>query len=225
MVPRIIHQLWIGRKKPPYELMNSWKTLNPDWQYIFWNEETLQQHFKKGLYNQRQYDIMPELNGKCDIARYEILNAYGGFFIDADSLCISPLDDFFLNNDSFSCYENEFVRGNLVAAGYLASTKENKLMRHLIDRIHCMSEEDLLLGNHTAWQTVGPILLTKTIHAQHYTDISVYPSYFFIPKHYTGVMYNGPAKIYAKQFWGSTPGSSFHGYEFQNIRNELDLGI
>src|SRR3989337_1458592 len=108
MIPKIIHQLWIGLKQPPVILMDTWKRLNPEWDYIFWDEKTLGHHFNNGLQNQKQYDEMEELCGKCDIARVEILNAFGGFFIDADSVCLHPLDDYLLVNDSFSCYENEF---------------------------------------------------------------------------------------------------------------------
>ena len=44
MIPKIIHQLWVGPKKPPLQLMETWKTNHPDWQYMFWNEETLKEH-------------------------------------------------------------------------------------------------------------------------------------------------------------------------------------
>lgn len=217
MIPKIIHQFWIGEKPVPISLINTWKIHHPDWTHILWTEKVLKKHFPKGLVNQKQYDIMPELNGKCDIARYEILKKFGGFFVDADAVCINPLDDFFLLNDSFSCYENEFARGHLVAAGYLAATKNNELMELLIKQLHLLDKEDLLLGNHTAWRTVGPLFLTEVIKKYSYTSISVYPSYFFIPKHYTGIQYTGPAKIYARQHWGSTPGSPFQGYNFDQL--------
>ena len=110
MIPKIIHQFWIGPKPPPFQLMETWRKMNPGWDYTFWDENRLKTLFPNGLRNQQQYDDMEELCGKCDIARLEILNNYGGFFIDADSICIAPLDDFLLINDSFTCYENEFER-------------------------------------------------------------------------------------------------------------------
>ncbi len=38
-VPKIIHQIWIGPKQPPINLMNTWKEKHPDFEYIFlkWN--------------------------------------------------------------------------------------------------------------------------------------------------------------------------------------------
>ena len=44
---------------------------------------------------------MNELAGKADILRYELLYEHGGFFIDADSECINPLDDFLTDNKAF----------------------------------------------------------------------------------------------------------------------------
>lgn len=219
MIPKILHQFWIGNNPPPMSLINTWIEKHPGWTHIFWDEKRLQDEFPNGLLNQYQYDIMPELNGKCDIARYEILYRFGGFFIDADTVCINRLDDFLFRNDSFSCYENELERGNLIAAGYLASTKDNELMRNLISDLGELSESDLLIGNVTAWITVGPRFLTKTVHKYGYNKLSVYPSYFFIPKHYTGREYLGPAKIYCTQHWGSTPGSIFEHYLISNDEN------
>lgn len=211
MIPKIIHQLWVGPKKPPLKEIQTWKDVNPSWKHMFWTEDTIKQHFPTGLYNQSQFDSMPELNGKCDVARYEILHKFGGFFIDADSIALRPLDDYLIENDSFSCYENEFLRGQLVAAGYLACTKENSLMSILVNRLHTLKIEDKSLweGPLTAWKTVGPVFLTKAIHENRYNKITVYPSHYFIPKHYTGFGYSGPFRSYCTQLWGSTPQSEF----------------
>lgn len=221
MIPKLIHQFWIGPKQAPAPLMATWKKMNPDWDYLFWDEHALKTHFPEGLFNQRQYDEMEELCGKCDIARLEILNKYGGFFIDADSICLSPLEDFLLINDSFSCYENEFERANLIACGYLASTAENDLMELLIEAVSRLNIQKMLEvsdrspfdTSHRAWRLTGSDLLTRTVFSNKYTDISIYPSYYFIPRHYGGRKYTGPARSFADQLWGSTPGSSFYGYD------------
>lgn len=229
MIPKRIHQFWIGPKEPPAPLMETWKKMNPDWDYFFWDERALKTHFPGGLYNQKQYDDMEELCGKCDIARLEILNRYGGFFIDADSVCLSRLEDFLLINDSFCCYENEFERGNLLACGYLASTLENDLMALLIDAVSRLDIRKMLEvcdrspfdSSHRAWRLTGSDLLTRTVFSNKYTAITIYPSYYFIPWHYSGRKYTGPARSYADQFWGSTPGSPFYGYDPDKYKSLL----
>ena len=156
-IPKIIHQMWIGSKKPPEQEMDSWKNFHPDWKYMFWDEQSLINYFPEGLFNQKQYEQMSELPGKCDIARYEILHKFGGFFIDADSICLRPLDVELLEADSFSCYENESARGDLIANGYLATTEKNKLMEN-----HIMAVTSIMLPNHQI------IKLSECIYRFHY---------------------------------------------------------
>ena len=220
MIPKIIHQLWIGPKPPPMHWMDTWKKMNPGWEYMFWNEQSLTEAFPEGLRNQRQFDAMPEWCGKCDIARVEVLNRFGGFFIDADTICLNPLDDFLLENDSFSCYENEFARGQLVACGYLATSSQNFLMELMIEqigRLDIAAIKSKELASHwdisqQAWQLTGNALLTKTIFRNRYTPITIYPSHYFIPEHYSGVKYKGTGKSYCTQLWASTAGSKYYNY-------------
>ena len=88
-IPKIIHQIWLGPNIRPDIWMNSWKIdyckQYPDWEYKLWTEKEINEF---GLKNKAQYEFEKFYNGKSDIARYEILNKYGGLFIDADSLWI-----------------------------------------------------------------------------------------------------------------------------------------
>ena len=62
---------------------------------------------------------MEEINGKADIIRWEILEKYGGVFVDADSICIEPVDDTLLKckGGCFAGYEQEQIRKGLIATG------------------------------------------------------------------------------------------------------------
>ena len=78
-------------------------------------------------------------------------------------------------------------------------------MWHLVNKLHNLHGEALHNGPLTAWKTVGPEFLTKTVHTLKYNKLAVYPSFYFIPNHYTELHpYQGPFKPYADQFWGST---------------------
>ena len=105
MIPKIIHQIWLGPCPAPKTEMRTWKDRHPGWEYRLWDEEAISRCWPDGLYNQKQFDWMQELCGKADIARYEILHRFGGFYADADSVCLRPLDDWLLDNDSFACHE------------------------------------------------------------------------------------------------------------------------
>jgi mannosyltransferase OCH1-like enzyme len=177
--------------------MKTWEDMNPSWEYKLWSDDNLPE-----LVCQEQFDNMKQLHGKADILRYELLYKYGGFYIDADSECILPLEDFLLDNDSFAGYENERVRGGLIANGYIASTKENDLMWILMSKINKIPD----INKTDAWIMTGPQLLTNTVREIGYTDLTVYPSHYFIPKHHSGVEYTGDGKVFARQYWGSTFG-------------------
>ena len=41
MIPKIIHQLWIGSNPRPSKFMDTWQTNNPDFEYIYWNEDEI----------------------------------------------------------------------------------------------------------------------------------------------------------------------------------------
>lgn len=205
MIPKIIHQIWLGdQSKRPQKLIDTWIKKHPKkkgWKHILWTEENL-----PPLKNQKQFDAMKELAGKADILRYELLYLHGGMFIDADSECVHELDKrFFDDNDSFCCWENEYVRTGLMSNGYLGASKNNELMGSLIDEISRYEPESLSrLPNLTAWKVVGPLLLTNMVRNKAYNKIRIYPSHYFIPRHYTGIEYEGNETVYAKQYWGST---------------------
>jgi len=201
MIPKIIHQIWLGdQSMRPSSLMKTWKEMNPTWEYKVWTEENMPK-----LQCQEQFDAMDELAGKADILRYEILFNEGGFYIDADSKALEPLDDFLLDNDSFCCWENEYTRTGLMANGYLGATKDNRLMAFLIQTISKVPVSMVQsFPKGSAWQTVGPTLLTKVVQHHVYTSLRIYPSWYFIPQHYTGTDYEGKDKVYGEQYYMST---------------------
>jgi mannosyltransferase OCH1-like enzyme/GT2 family glycosyltransferase len=201
-IPKIIHQIWIGPKPSPIKLMNTWKEKNPDFEYIYWNEE---EFVKRNMIFkcQSKIDEIEEINGKADILRWEILYKYGGVFLDADSICIEPIDDELLNKDCFAGWEQEKARPGLIATGTMGFPPKHPLVKAAIDWIF-KNEVSQLKSRQMAWQTVGPGLLTRMYNTGKFNDLHIFPSYTFLPIHLTGLEYNGHGKIYAFQAWGST---------------------
>jgi mannosyltransferase OCH1-like enzyme len=206
MIPKIIHQIWLGdQSKRPDKLIQTWIDKNPSWQHKLWTDDNL-----PNLICKKQFDECPSLAGKADILRYQLLYEEGGFFIDADSECANSLDDCLVNNHCFCCWENETVRLGLMANGYLACEKNCLLMKIIMDQIEQFPNMDY--HPLATWEITGPLLLSNTVYRTKY-PITVYPSWYFIPRHYSGIEYGGHGKIYAKQYWGTTPHS---GYEYGN---------
>lgn len=96
-IPKIIHQIWIGSPLPERfeKMVASWKEHHPDWQYILWDDESLNSFT---LVNQELFDSTSNYGAKADILRYEILQRFGGLYVDIDYECLKPFDEL---HDSF----------------------------------------------------------------------------------------------------------------------------
>ena len=223
-IPKIIHQLWIGPKTPPTKFMDTWKNKHESegFEYIRWNEQEFK---KRGFISKLDHKLkdMTEINGKADILRWELLYEYGGFFVDADAYCIESVTYLVEKYQAFAGYENEMVRGAgwcpseeyddvlarthpLIATGTMAFPPKHELPRLAIEWI---KNNDISMEKtyKRAWRTVGPGLLTRLYHQQKWNDITILPSYLFLPIHVTGCTYIGHEKVYANQEWGSTKNS------------------
>lgn len=95
MIPKVIHRIWVGDPMPDHleQFGETWKRHHPDWDHVLWTDDDM-----PVLKNQRLYDQAEELAPgnvgqlRSDIARYEILHAQGGIYVDADLECLRPLD-------------------------------------------------------------------------------------------------------------------------------------
>ena len=210
-IPKIIHQLWIGPKSPPSELMETWRKTHESlgWEYRLWNEQTIQSNIDLSR-SGRLINSMEEINGKADIIRWEILFKYGGIFIDADSICINPIDDNLLKDKAgnfitgFAGWEHEQARKGLIATGTMGFTPKHPIVIGALAWMYKQPTLSVQATQKRAWFTVGPGLLTRICNEHNFNNIVIYPSYYFLPIHYTGITYTGHAKVYAFQEWGST---------------------
>jgi glycosyltransferase involved in cell wall biosynthesis len=203
MIPKIIHQVWIGPKTPPIKPMDTWKDKHPNFEYIRWNEEEFVKRDME-FECQNRIDEMTEINGKADIIRWEILYKYGGIFIDADSICIESIDVMLMNQKCFAGYEQEDLRPGLIATGTMGFPPKHPLVKDAIDFI-----KKNLIHTNKAWITVGPGLLTRLYDSGKFPDLTIFPSYTFLPIHHTNKEYQGHGKVYAYQLWGSTNFGNF----------------
>lgn len=201
-IPRIMHQLWIGPKEAPIKMMNTWKAKHPDFEYIRWTENEFRKR-KKTFRCQQKIDQMHEWNGKADIMRWELLYEYGGVFLDADSICIEPIDEQLMRQPCFAGWEHEELRKGLIATGTMGFPKQHPLVGAAIEWI---LNNDIMVDkmNKAAWIVYGPGCLTKIYNSGLKSDLKIFPSYYFLPIHCTGATYNGHGKVYAFQEWGST---------------------
>ena len=203
MIPKKLHFIWVGdENKRPNNCIDTWIQHNTGWHIKIWGNSSLIE--KKWVNAHHMQEIAKfELNGLADLMRWEILYDEGGILVDADSICVRPLEEHFLDNEAFACWENEVARPGLIAAGYFGCHAGNAFVGQIINDI--FSEESVT--NEMAWKTVGPQRLTDSYRKYNYQSLKIFPSHFFIPEHFSGVVYNGHGDIYAYQEWASTRNS------------------
>ena len=201
MIPKNIHQIWIGPKKCPDIWINTFRidyiNKNPEYKYFLWTEDNINPLFNDFPIYRLVYDLETTYNGKSDILRYLILYIHGGIYIDADSVWINEKSfdtlleqvnesDVFAgkspdNLDLSTRKERKYK--NTICGGIMGSSKNNPLMRLLIDGIEkyiINSKENYTRKRmvHGVCELIGPLYLHRTIASQ---NITIFPSIYFYP--------------------------------------------
>ncbi len=200
MIPKKLHFIWVGDQgKRPDNCIATWARHHPDWDIRLWGNEDLSTIEWVNARHMREM-AGRELNGVADLMRWEILYNEGGIVVDADSICMRPLQDWMLESESFACWENEIERPMLIAAGYVGSVAENPFFGQIILDLQAKPT----VTDDMAWKTVGPMALSEAYYKYKYANLTILPSHFFIPEHFSGSRYEGPGPVFAHQEWGST---------------------
>lgn len=212
MIPKKIHIIWIGdESKRPNACIDSWKKNHPDYEVKVWgNAEYEELTWRNAKHMKAMWRW--EICGVSDLMRWEILYNEGGFYVDADSTCIRPLDEWMRHCRTIACYENEELRPGLVATGFMGVVPRLAFADRIVERLRrnpFLVEIPFFpnrIRHPRAWKSVGPGAFTKALKREH-LHATIMPSSFFLPRHYDSDIDNTHSKTYAKHFWGSTHGS------------------
>lgn len=201
---RQMHFVWVGDdSKRPDNLIETWRRHHPQWAIKVWGNDELhgrrwelQRHIDEWLAMDKP------LCGIADMMRWEILWENGGLALDADAVCLRPLDDALFDCELFAVNEHERLLPGVVANGIVYSMPRHRLIRKIIDRIGAMPS----LATFQAFQCTGPQAITQALKGEDMTGIRLLPSHYFLPEHHyePGVYYDGPDPVYSRQLWGST---------------------
>ena len=142
-IPKVIHYCWFGRKGIPIQYkkwMESWKKYCPDYEVIEWNEDNYDVH--KNRYISQAYEL-EKWAFVSDYARIDIINEYGGVYLDTDVELVKNID-VLLQNDAFCGFEN--FRYVAYGLGF-GSKKDNAVLSEMLeyyDRMEFLSEDGTL---------------------------------------------------------------------------------
>lgn len=205
MIPKLIHQIWIGPKTPPVEWLMTWPEKNPDFRCTLWNDEAIE---KFGLKNKKLYDEFvskKEYHAAADVARIEIVERFGGVYLDADSECLHRLDGEFMKGSFFAVYDHE-VKGHpgRINNGVIGAEAGHPILKMYIEKMGQAEEV------RPAWSTIGGKLFTECIERflikQNANDksINILPCWTFWPENHDGRRVEPKGTVYARQYWGTS---------------------
>lgn len=160
LIPNKIHQIWIGPKALPEKfawMQETVKKLHPNWEYKLWTNEDLK-NFK--LQNQKIFDSVKNIGAKADIFRYEILERFGGVYIDIDFELLKPLDNLIANYDFFGCL---LCGTDLVSNGIIGSRPNHPILKESIELVGHINIFDNKGDNTTVLNMTGPYFFTDII--------------------------------------------------------------
>lgn len=173
-IPKCIHQTWKDNDIPgPAEWPESWKRMNPDWDYRLWTDTDLlalvQDHYPE---LEELYASYPNPVQRADLGRYLVLHHCGGVYADIDTECLSSLDP--LTADNRIVFAEEPIEHHNHAVplgldhqyfnGIMASPRGHPFWPHLIDvMIRSRHASAFVL------ESTGPIVLTGAIDS--YPDL------------------------------------------------------
>lgn len=157
MIPKILHQVWLGTAPVPEKFINfvdGWKKLHPDWDYILWNESNLNDTNCWEL-----IESCDKYSSKSNVARlYAILN-FGGVYADFDIEWKNNIDDLLVHK-AFAAKESiespywlNYSLPYLYCNAIFGAEKNNPWIKYQFENL-----KDYV-GLHPPW---GPTLMTKS---------------------------------------------------------------
>lgn len=168
-IPRIIHQMWRDENVPKGKGdPNSWRRLNPGWEYRFWTDDGLDRfihaEFPDLVDLYRSYSKPVQ---RADLARYCLLKRYGGLYADIDTTCLASLEPLAGDPRVIVCEEPPdhcapaTVRGlpTLYFNGTMASPPEHPLWDDVIAKCRLMAPR----RDFDVLETTGPLILTASV--------------------------------------------------------------
>ena len=132
MIPKILHFIWIGDASlTPHAHLASWVSAHPGWTIKLWDEGALAAstwRCRLQIDAARAIDIRQAV----DWMRLEILCVEGGVVADADSFCVTPIDDDLLSNQAFACWSDENKRPGVLSTALLGARPKHPVLEMLL---------------------------------------------------------------------------------------------
>lgn len=179
-VPRIIHQIWIGERALPVSV-KAWAAhaAKHGYDYRLWREVDLE---REGVFADAVFKTMLEQGdypGAVDVARYIVLERFGGIYLDCDWYPARDDVSFdaFLPLAGLTAFDEKTPRDTgqgsmLLANSFIASPSGHPVFRRMLEAFPGILEE---MPRAPAWWSTGPLIFTVIARAG---SISLAPAAF-----------------------------------------------
>jgi len=176
VIPRVVHQVWFGPQRPvEYDRYRAdLIAMNPGWEFELWDDARMESF---PLACRRLWDMTFKMEGKyaltmrSDIARCEIVNRHGGFYLDMDMEPRRPFDGFF---DEMNAVISEEHFGTVTNSFFGFEAGHPMLHELIYEMPRAARTQQSLLAK------TGPLLFDRVYRG--YSDVVVIPSHFFFPR-------------------------------------------
>lgn len=188
-IPKIIHYIWVGGNPKPESVIKyieTWKKYCPDYLIIEWNEKNYditKNRYTREAYQSKKWAFV------TDYMRLDILDMFGGIYMDSDVEVLKGLDEF-LDKPAFTSFETGDPKFILMPTGIMGAEKGNKWIQHL----KTYYDENRAFIQYGGGIDITPNtnIITDMTKSKYKTkinnkfqenkDFTIYPSEYFCPK-------------------------------------------
>lgn len=184
LIPKVIHFCWFGKNElneKHKRCMDSWKKYCSDYDIVRWDESNYdisKNSFMLEAYNSKKWAYV------SDYARLDIINTYGGIYLDIDVEIVKSFDELLYQN-AFCGYQNE--KEINLGLGF-GATANNSFVQKIMDEYEQME----FIGEDGNLNLIPcPIIQTNVLEKlgvvidgqyQCLSNITVYPERVFCGK-------------------------------------------
>lgn len=139
MIPRILHQVWVGPDPFPQELVGyreSWRRHHPEWEMRLWTEESL----PRDLVRPEVYERLRNPAERSDIIRLEVLFRFGGVYVDTDMECLRPIDPLLEEDVDFFVAGARGVKGGRAHNAVIAAVSGHPVLERALRELRPVTE-------------------------------------------------------------------------------------
>ena len=176
LIPKIIHHIWLGSPIPnKYKrCIESWKKHHPDWTVKMWTDKDI---FSFPFVTGAKIKKARNPGQRSDIFRYEILNRYGGLYVDTDFFCLKSHDIIHHTCDLYAS-----MNDSAIFNGLMGCSPKHPVVIACLNSIKKETKFSTMATS-IMGQT-GPHLLTRLILKEinknpNHKIISYHPNYFY----------------------------------------------